>query len=151
VPRRADARARRQCGHQAFSPYPWLNDALGFATHTALWTPYFSWRISHHRHHRNHASMERDEVCVARRFAVRWRATDWIASACSYVPKTRSELGLPKEPQGAHGIDYDEILGDTPLYTLGTLLCQQFLAFPAYLLLNVSGQKNYPKWSVLNP
>ncbi|KAI0036033.1 delta 12 fatty acid epoxygenase [Vararia minispora EC-137] len=115
-----------ECGHQAFSPHAWLNDAVGFVTHTALWTPYFSWRISHHRHHRNHASMEKDEV---------------------YVPKTRSDLGLPLEPHGQDGIDYDEILGDTPIYTLGKLLAQQLLAFPAYLLFNVSGQKTYPKWT----
>ena len=63
-----------------------------------------------------------------------------------YVPKTRSDLGLPKEESGKH-IDYDELLGDTPIYTLYMLLRQQLLAFPAYLLFNVSGQKNYPKWT----
>ncbi|KAG6889934.1 tRNA-dihydrouridine synthase 3 [Termitomyces sp. Mi166 len=82
------------------------------------------WKISHHRHHSNHASMERDEV---------------------YVPKTRSDLGLKKE--GHPDLDYDEILGDTPIYTLYMLVRQQVLAFPAYLLFNVSGQKTYPKWT----
>jgi hypothetical protein len=48
-----------------------------------------------------------------------------------YVPKTRSDLGLPKE--GEPGLDYDEILGDTPIYTLFMLIRQQVLAFPAYL------------------
>ncbi|OBZ76517.1 Delta(12) fatty acid desaturase [Grifola frondosa] len=72
----------------------------------------------------NHASMERDEV---------------------YVPKTRSDLGIPLESE--HGIDYDEYFGDTPIYTLFMLVRQQVLAFPAYLLFNVSGQKNYPKWT----
>lgn len=79
------------------------------ATHTFLWTPYFSWRISHHRHHSNHASMERDEV---------------------YVPKTRNDLGIP---QNATSIDYEEYFGDTPIFTLFMLLRQQLLAFPAYL------------------
>jgi omega-6 fatty acid desaturase (delta-12 desaturase) len=79
-------------------------------THTFLWTPYFSWKISHHRHHRNHGSIERDEV---------------------YVPKTRSDLGLPKE--GDPELDYDEIFGDTPIYTMLMLIRQQLLAFPAYL------------------
>jgi len=114
-----------ECGHAAFSAHKIVNDIVGFFTHTFLWTPYFSWRISHHRHHSNHASMERDEV---------------------YVPKTRSDLGLPQEKPG-ETIDYDEILGDTPLYTLYMLARQQVLAFPAYLLFNVSGQKDYPAWT----
>ncbi|TFY64235.1 hypothetical protein EVJ58_g2769 [Rhodofomes roseus] len=72
----------------------------------------------------NHASMERDEV---------------------YVPKTRSDLGIPKE--GDVAFDYEDYLGDTPIYTLFMLVRQQVLAFPAYLLFNVSGQKGYPKWT----
>ncbi|THH06484.1 hypothetical protein EW145_g4062 [Phellinidium pouzarii] len=113
-----------ECGHGAFSGSGKVNDALGYVLHTFLWTPYFSWKIVHHRHHANHASMEKDEV---------------------YVPKTRSDLGLP--PPDEEGIDYAEVLGDTPIYTLFMLIRQQTLAFPAYLFLNVSGQKHYPKWS----
>ncbi|KAJ7911815.1 fatty acid desaturase-domain-containing protein [Mycena leptocephala] len=63
-----------ECGHGAFSPHRKINDTIGFITHSFLWTPYFSWKISHHRHHISHASMERDEV---------------------YVPNTRSDLGIP--------------------------------------------------------
>ncbi|KAG9222241.1 hypothetical protein CCMSSC00406_0006538 [Pleurotus cornucopiae] len=113
-----------ECGHSAFSEHKIINDAIGFVTHTALWTPYFSWKISHHRHHSNHASMERDEV---------------------YVPKTRSDLGIPLDDNGP--VDYEEYFGDTPIYTLYMLIRQQVLAFPAYLLrvFNVSGQKTYPK------
>ncbi|KAF9003034.1 fatty acid desaturase-domain-containing protein [Cyathus striatus] len=113
-----------ECGHGAFSDYRIINDAIGFITHTYLWTPYFSWKISHHRHHSNHASMERDEV---------------------YVPKTREDLGIPDKHD--EDIDWDEIFGDTPVYTLFVLIRQQLLAFPAYLLFNVSGQKSYPKWT----
>ncbi|KAJ6545486.1 delta 12 fatty acid epoxygenase [Mycena capillaripes] len=112
-----------ECGHGAFSPHRKINDAIGFITHSFLWTPYFSWKISHHRHHISHASMERDEV---------------------YVPKTRSDLGIP--PPGTE-FDYEDIFGDTPLYTLFMLVRQQLLAFPAYLLFNSSGQKNYPRWT----
>ncbi|KAL4247528.1 hypothetical protein ABKN59_007340 [Abortiporus biennis] len=113
-----------ECGHGAFSDNKLVCDVIGFVTHTFLWTPYFSWRISHHRHHRNHASMERDEV---------------------YVPKTRNDLGIP--PEGSDAIDWDEYFGDTPIYTLYMLIRQQLLAFPAYLLFNVSGQKNYPRFT----
>lgn len=48
-----------------------------------------------------------------------------------YVPKTRADLGIPDEE--SRKIDYDEIFGDTPLYTLYMLVRQQLLAFPAYL------------------
>lgn len=48
-----------------------------------------------------------------------------------YVPKTREDLGIPEK---AHEeIDWDEIFGDTPIYTLYMLIRQQVLAFPAYL------------------
>ncbi|KAM5531366.1 hypothetical protein V8D89_014959 [Ganoderma adspersum] len=120
-----------ECGHGAFSASQYVCDLIGFTVHSLLWTPYFSWKISHHRHHCNHASMERDEV---------------------YVPKTRSDLGIPEERGHGHDhdhgkIDYDEYLGDTPIYTLCMLLRQQLFAFPAYLFINVSGQKRYPKWT----
>lgn len=48
-----------------------------------------------------------------------------------YVPKTRSDLNIPKLP--SHDIDWDDFFGDTPIYTLYMLLRQQLLAFPAYL------------------
>jgi len=113
-----------ECGHGAYSDHKIVNDVVGFITHSFLWTPYFSWKISHHRHHSNHASMERDEV---------------------YVPKTREDLGIPNKPNDQ--INWEEIFGDTPIYTLYMLIRQQVLAFPAYLLFNVSGQKTYPKWT----
>lgn len=80
--------------------------------HSLLWTPYFSWKISHHRHHMHHGSMERDEV---------------------YVPKTRADLGIPV----GQSIDWEEHFGDTPLYTLFTLVRQQLFAFPAYLRMSL--------------
>lgn len=45
-------------------------------------------------------------------------------------------------------INYSEYFEDTPLYTLVMLIRQQLLAFPAYLLWNVSGQKQYARWYV---
>ncbi len=80
-----------------------------------------------------------------------------------YVPRTREDLGIPSD---AKEIDWDEYFGDTPIYTLYTLVRQQLLAFEAYLraypyntsgscppvlmhglVWNVSGQKHYPKWT----
>lgn len=48
-----------------------------------------------------------------------------------YVPKTRSDLGIPLAP--AHEIDWEDYFGDTPVFTLLMLIRQQLLAFPAYL------------------
>nr|AGX28132.1 omega-6 fatty acid desaturase FAD2-2A [Exocarpos cupressiformis] len=53
-----------ECGHHAFSDYQWLDDAVGFLLHSALLVPYFSWKISHRRHHANTGSLDRDEVFV---------------------------------------------------------------------------------------
>ncbi|KAF8574086.1 linoleoyl phosphatidylcholine delta-12 acetylenase [Ramaria rubella] len=113
-----------ECGHSSFSPSRTLCNVVGYVLHTALWTPYFSWKYSHHSHHSHHASMEKDEF---------------------YIPSTRSQLGLPSENHPS--IDYEEYLGDTPLYTLFKLMRQQLLGFPAYLLANASGQTSYPRWT----
>ena len=58
----------------------------------------------------NHALMERDEV---------------------YVPHTRSDFNIPEETDD--GPNYDEFLGDAPLYTLAMLALQQLFAYPAYI------------------
>ncbi|CAL5052672.1 unnamed protein product [Urochloa decumbens] len=56
-----------ECGHHAFSEHSALDDVVGFALHTALLVPNFSWKHSHRRHHANSASLDRDEVFVPRR------------------------------------------------------------------------------------
>lgn len=59
-----------ECGHHAFSEHAALDDAVGFALHTALLVPYFSWKHSHRRHHANSSSLDRDEVYVP------WKASE---------------------------------------------------------------------------
>ncbi|KAJ7433053.1 hypothetical protein B0H11DRAFT_1939881, partial [Mycena galericulata] len=61
-----------------------------------LLTPFYSWRASHHAHHKATMSIERDE---------------------NYVPRTRKDYGLPAESL-AKLCDYHEIFEDTPIYTL---------------------------------
>ncbi|GJZ09534.1 delta(12)-fatty-acid desaturase FAD2-like protein [Tanacetum coccineum] len=55
------------CGHQAFSDYPWLNDTIGYFLHTKMLAPYFSWKYSHRRHHSNTASLDHDESFVPKK------------------------------------------------------------------------------------
>ncbi|XP_051148912.1 delta(12)-fatty-acid desaturase FAD2 [Andrographis paniculata] len=64
-----------ECGHHAFSDYPWVDDAVGLILHSALLVPYFSWKYSHRRHHSNAGSLDRDEVFVPRvKSSLRWHA-----------------------------------------------------------------------------
>ncbi len=109
--------------------------------HSFLFAPYFSWRVSHNRHHSYHGSMEKDEL---------------------FVPQTRSELGIPGDAEEQY---FADLVEDTPIYVLLTLLRQQIFGFHAYLskspliyfgyqelplklrhtVFNVSGQKSVPR------
>ncbi|KAM3289018.1 hypothetical protein P3S67_017305 [Capsicum chacoense] len=54
-----------ECGHNAFSSYPRVDDTVGFILHSALLVPYFSLKYSHSRHHSNTNSLEHDQIHVA--------------------------------------------------------------------------------------
>ncbi|PWA84224.1 plastid delta12-fatty acid acetylenase [Artemisia annua] len=56
-----------ECGHHAFSEYQWIDDTVGFILHSALFTPYFSWKYSHRNHHANTNSLDNDEVYIPKR------------------------------------------------------------------------------------
>ncbi|KAJ8473321.1 hypothetical protein ONZ45_g16338 [Pleurotus djamor] len=112
-----------EAGHGTLSPHGWLNHALGFSLHTFLLVPYYAWRSSHHAHHKATGSIERDE---------------------NYVPRTRSDYGLPP-PQKAHARDYHEIFEETPIYTLLRMLLMQSLGWQYYLVANAMGSPMYPK------
>ncbi|KAF4124739.1 Fatty acid desaturase [Geosmithia morbida] len=94
-------------GHGAFSMYPKLNDAVGFFAHSVLLVPYFSWKFSHHRHHRYTGHMEKDMV---------------------FVPRTRTEYLKSK-----FRVEY---LEDTPAYQAIKLLFHQTLGWGSYLFIN---------------
>ncbi|GKA00968.1 plastid delta12-fatty acid acetylenase [Tanacetum coccineum] len=57
-----------ECGHHAFSEYQLVDDIVGFVLHSALFTPYFSWKYSHRSHHANTNSLDNDEVYIPKRF-----------------------------------------------------------------------------------
>ncbi|KAJ7167150.1 fatty acid desaturase-domain-containing protein [Mycena crocata] len=87
---------------------------------SCLLIPYFSYRSAHHK---ATGSVERDE---------------------NYVPSTRSELGLP--PGGAcQAVNYHDVLEETPIYTLATMLVMQLAGMQLYLLTNIQGSRMYPK------
>lgn len=53
-----------ECGHSAFSDSDLVNDTVGLIVHSALLTPYHSWKISHRKHHANTGSCEHDQAFV---------------------------------------------------------------------------------------
>ncbi|ETS88277.1 hypothetical protein PFICI_02105 [Pestalotiopsis fici W106-1] len=104
-----------ECGHQSFSTSKVLNDTVGWVLHSALLVPYFSWKISHGKHHKATGNMERDMV---------------------FVPRTReqqaSRLGRLVHELG-------ELGEETPIVTLIHLIGQQLIGWPNYLMANVTG------------
>jgi len=48
-----------ECGHGGFTDSRIVNDGVGFVVHSALLAPYFSWAITHakHHHYTNHMTM----------------------------------------------------------------------------------------------
>ncbi|TFY73254.1 hypothetical protein EWM64_g10758 [Hericium alpestre] len=124
-----------ECGHQAFSESKFINNAVGWVLHSALGVPYHSWRISHAKHHASTGHMTQDQV---------------------FVPRTRSEMGLPpidhenEDLLGASVSDkvmhelYDAI-GDSPIGALYGAFSYLTFGWPMYLIRNASGQKRYPR------
>ncbi|GJR32121.1 delta(12) fatty acid desaturase-like protein [Tanacetum coccineum] len=56
-----------ECGHNAFSEYRWIDDALGLFIHSVNLTPYFTFKYSHRNHHAHTNSLESDEVYIPKR------------------------------------------------------------------------------------
>jgi omega-6 fatty acid desaturase (delta-12 desaturase) len=110
-----------ECGHQSFSPSKILNDTTGWICHSALLVPYFSWKISHGKHHKATGNMERDMV---------------------FVPKTREEYAS-RIGRLVHEIH--ELTEETPIATFIHSVGQQLLGWPMYLFGNVTGHNNHER------
>ncbi|KAL2824872.1 fatty acid desaturase-domain-containing protein, partial [Aspergillus cavernicola] len=110
-----------ECGHQAFSPSKVLNDTVGWICHSALLVPYFSWKISHGKHHKATGNVSRDMV---------------------FVPKTREQYAS-RIGKTIH--ELNELMEDTPLATFTHLVVQQLFGWPMYLLTNVTGHNNHER------
>ncbi|KAM5530569.1 hypothetical protein V8D89_015763 [Ganoderma adspersum] len=124
-----------ECGHQAFSESKAVNNAVGWVLHSALGVPYHAWRITHAKHHASTGHMTQDQV---------------------FVPRTRSELGLPtfdpaKEDLAGSSVSEEvmnelwDALGDSPIGAVYGSLRYLIGGWPAYLIVNASGQTRYPK------
>ena len=108
-----------ECGHQAFSESKVLNDTVGFILHSALGVPYFSWKISHGKHHKATGHIERDQV---------------------FVPATR-EVYASKIGKLVHEVT--ELGEETPIVTAVSLIAQQLMGWNMYLSANVTGHNKH--------
>ncbi len=103
-----------ECGHGAFSVHDRFNNFMGWILHSVLLVPFFSWKFSHHRHHRFTGHMEKDMVFVPRTIDQR---------------SGRRLAQLYLDP---------ELFEDTPIFTFLQLVLHQIAGWPAYLLFNLS-------------
>ncbi|KAI9884469.1 MAG: hypothetical protein M1823_003742 [Watsoniomyces obsoletus] len=104
-----------ECGHQSFSPSKTLNDTVGWICHSALLVPYFSWKISHGKHHKATGHIERDMV---------------------FVPRTREQYAAAI---GRKMQELGELMEEAPIAVVWNLIKQQIGGWPVYLTTNVTG------------
>lgn len=100
-----------EAGHGAFSTSDAINNSVGMVLHTFLLVPFFSWKFTHAAHHGATNHLRKDQV---------------------FVPSDRGQA----EPSRA----LFELLEDTPILNLFLALRMFLIGWPAYLLLNTSGQ-----------
>jgi len=112
-----------ECGHGGFSAYSLVNDVVGFVVHSFLLVPFFSWKISHRRHHSNTANIEKDEV---------------------FVP-----LVTPFDHMELVEDDMFSVL-HASFMRLFQIVIMMLLGWPLYLLTNATGHKSYPKRKWVN-
>jgi len=112
-----------ECGHQAFSSYKWLNDAVGLVLHSLLLVPYHSWRITHSTHHKSTSHIDKDQV---------------------FVPKTYSSLVK-------NAGDIHHLVSDSPLVNLVQIVLMVTVGWWAYILTNAFGQDYGRRTNHLEP
>lgn len=100
-------------GHGAFSENNYVNDIVGLIVHSALLTPYHSWKISHRKHHSNTGSCEND---------------------LAFVPMTEDDVELQW---------FESMHDSPLFHLLKTIFFLLLGWMPTYLGLNGSGPKKY--------
>lgn len=103
-----------ECGHSAFSKHSPVNDVIGWAIHSSLLTPYFSWKSTHRRHHIYANNMEKDH---------------------NYVPIRRDEYFAKL---GVDSGKVDELTEDMPAVPFLRILLQELIGWTWYMLSNIT-------------
>ncbi|KAG8853284.1 hypothetical protein FRB96_008369 [Tulasnella sp. 330] len=126
-----------EAGHGAYSTSKTANNIVGLLVHSFIGVPYHAWRISHAKHHAQTSHLTADQA---------------------FVPNTREDWGLPPldtEKENLEGTAvssdlaevFEEVLEYSPFRSIYWLFIQLFFGWPAYLIMNAKGQKNYPPWT----
>ncbi|KAK4187161.1 fatty acid desaturase-domain-containing protein [Podospora australis] len=103
-----------EAGHGAFSLHRRFNDVVGWTLHSLLMVPYFSWKFSHHRHHRFTGHMEKD---------------------MAFVPATKED----RQKRRLADLYLDrELFEDIPVVQLIKLIGHQLAGWQMYLLFNAT-------------
>jgi len=115
-----------ECGHRGFADSELINDVVGLVVHSFLLVPYFSWQISHRRHHSNTGSVEHDEVFVPR-------------------ISTPQEQTVQKRKEAGEHMDDDGVMATvlSTLHRMFYIVVMLTLGWPAYLFVNITGNKSY--------
>jgi omega-6 fatty acid desaturase (delta-12 desaturase) len=114
-----------ECGHRGFADSELINDAVGLVVHSFLLVPYFSWQLSHKRHHSNTGSVEHDEVFVP-------------------VLATDEQKAVQARKESGHH-DGEGFITNTvsTLVRMFYIVVMLTLGWPAYLLVNITGNQSY--------
>ena len=100
-----------ECGHNAFSDNRFIQDAVGYALHSVLLVPYFSWQRSHAVHHSR---------------------TNHLTEGETHVPYVKGEI------KGDLNLKAKETMGEGPFVIL-QLVTHLIFGWPAYLLTGATG------------
>ena len=104
-----------ECGHNAFHPNRQVEGVVGFALHSALLVPYYSWARSHAVHHAHCNHLEGGETHVPpRHTSISGRATE----------RLRQKMG-------------------TTLFGVFSLATHLILGWPLYLFVGATGGEDY--------
>ncbi|KAF7588186.1 hypothetical protein BBP40_006093 [Aspergillus hancockii] len=98
-----------ECGHGAFSPSPRINDAVGWVVHSALFTPFFTWRSLHKQHHLYTNNLQKDY---------------------NYIPLPRATFAAKL---GIHPEEIEELTADAPIVTLFHIIVHQTFGWLVYM------------------
>ena len=123
-----------ECGHGGFADSQTVNDVVGWVIHSALLVPYFSWQISHRKHHGNTGNLQRDEVHVPAKAGTETAATQ--AHQAAVQVENEDELTIVQAVKS--------------LYRMVRITVMLTLGWPLYLFTNASGNKSYPDTWTLN-
>ncbi|KAI9251036.1 delta-12-fatty acid desaturase [Phascolomyces articulosus] len=109
-----------ECNHLAFSSSKIISHSIGLMVHSALLVPYYSFGITHSKHHKGNGHMTKDT---------------------NHVPLTRSQGGFPKrelDPAGKDG--HNNMFDETPVVMFLHMALVLTFGMPSYILFNMSGQ-----------